>query len=476
MKFNSRKIKYGAAAAVFTALFVAAVIIFNLFAGYLGDRFNLKFDLTEEGKYTLSEQTEKLLSSLSDDVNIYILSTRAEMEKGDVSKPALETIQRYNAASGGKVKYEFIDPNKNPQFFKKYPKAINSDAMALVIEGKYRYTVVQSSEFAYTLGGNQNKKYYQSEELITAAIAHVSSDGVAAAGFVRGHGEVSPSALLTIFEGNNFRTNEVDLASPVSEEIDNLVISSPSVDYTAEEIANLEEFLSRDGASLYVLWGSQVPALPVLERYLAEWGFEFSPYIICDETNSYQSAATVVVSVVSDEVVDPASVGQLSLLSPGTRPINLTDAGLGYLRTLPLSESSKESFGKLLSADNKISSFNRESGDVSGPFTTAAVAERALEAVGKKGTSRVFAFGSSMAAMEEFSSVSRAFNSSFFTQVVDYANPDTLTVQIAPKVESVYSLYITEGAVTLLGIVLIAIIPLLFFAAGIFVFIRRKNR
>lgn len=475
--FNARKLKYGSASAVYVALFVAVIIVLNIFAQFLTDRFSLKLDMTTEGQFSLSEQTKELLSGVEDEINIYILSTQAAMEKNEQSALALEMIQRYNTQSGGKVKYDFIDPNKNPRFFEKYPKARNSQSGALVIEGKERYTVVESREFVYSYGeNNSNKVYYQSEELLSAAILHVSSPEVSGAGFVTGHNEAEVAALEAIFDGNNFEIQDVDLLSGVPEGVDNLVIAAPTVDFTAAEISALESFLSKDGSSLYVFWGMNTPALPALERYLAEWGFEFPAYIVCDETNAYMSQAFPVAEIVENDLIDMELQDELMPIFPNVRPINVTFTEKSYMRTVPLMQTHETSYGKLISADKPIKVLTRESGDISGPFTVAAIGERALGSYGNDGIARVAVIATEAFADGQIAGITRAYNNTFLSRLVNYANPDTLTMAIAPKVVSSYDLNITEGGARVLWIVLVFVIPVAILALGIFVFIRRKNK
>lgn len=477
LNFNSRKFKYGSASTLFVVVFVALVVVINIFAQFLTDRFSLKLDLTESGQFTLSEQTKEMLEDVDDEISIYILSTQADMEKDTNSKNALEMLGRYSSQSGGKISYEFIDPNKNPQFFDKYPKARNCKARAFVIEGPERYTVVESREFAYTLGENtSNKVYYESEEKLSAAILYVSSDEVSSAGFVTGHNETEVSALADIFEGNNFETASVDLLSGVPEGVNNLVIAAPTTDFSVDEISALESFLAHDGNCLYVFWSTSTPKLPVLERYLAEWGFEFPSYVVCDESSAYMSEAYIIAELVENDVVDKALQGQLMAISPLTRPINITFTEKSYMRTLEILRSADTSYGKLLSADSPIKVLTRESADISGPFTVAAIGERALGNSGNDGIARVAVFGTSGFASSEIAGVSRAFNNTLLTRVVDYANPNTLTMQISPKVVSSYDLNITEAGTRVVQIVLVYVIPILILAAGIFMFIRRKNR
>lgn len=475
--FNMRKFKYGSASTVYIALFVAIIIVVNIFAQFLTDRFSLKLDLTTTGEFSLSEDTREMLSGIEDEIKIYILSTQAGMEKNEQATRTLEMIQRYNTHSGGKVKYDFIDPNKNPQFFEKYPKARNSQARALVIEGPERYTVVESAEFAYTYGENKNNKvYYQSEEKLSSAILYVSSPEVSNAGFVTGHNEAEVAALETIFKGNNFDTCDVDLLSGVPAQVNNLVIAAPTADFTAEEISAIESFLSIDGNNLYVFWGMQTPTLPVLERYLAEWGFKFPAYLVCDESNAYMSQQIPVGEAVKNDLIDDKAQGQLMPIFPGARPIELIFTEKSYMRTVALLQTKKTSYGKILSKDKPIEVLTRENGDISGPFTVAAIGERVLGNTGNEGIARVCVFGTEGFADEEVVAIARAYNNTFLSQLVTYANPDTLTMAIKPKVVSSYDLNITESGAKVLRIVLIGVIPLLIIAVGIFIFIRRKNR
>ncbi len=473
--FNKKKLQYGSASVMFTVLFVAVVVVINIFAEFMTDRFSLKLDMTESGQYSLSEQTRDMLGSLENEVTVYILAARSDMEKNENAKLTLETIQRYNSASGGKVKYEFIDPDKNPQFFQKYTKAKNAKRRDIVVEGPERYIVVESSKFAYQVG-NQNKTYYQSEEKISGAILYVSSAEVTGAGFVVGHGEIQPDALLSHFEGNNFEIAEVDLLSGIPEGITNLVISAPRADFTAAEIDVLEKYLSGANHNLYVFWSMETPALSVIERYLSEWGIVFASQVVCDESNAYMSPGIVVSDLVETAIVDKALQGQSYVLSPEARPIELLWPASGYTSTSALVKTRDTSYAKLISADKTIEEFTRSAGDESGPFITAAVAERALGSSMDSGVSRVAVFGSYAMALEEITGVPRAFNGTLLARLTDYLNPNTKTMEIAPKVVSDYDLNITENGARLLQIILIAVIPAVIILAGIFIFMKRKNR
>ena len=55
--FNKRKFKYGTLATAITVVFIAAVVLLNVLASQLTDRFGLKIDTTKEQLFEISDQT-----------------------------------------------------------------------------------------------------------------------------------------------------------------------------------------------------------------------------------------------------------------------------------------------------------------------------------------------------------------------------------------------------------------------------------
>ena len=94
---------------------VLAVILFlavNIFAN--GGIRNLQADLTENGLYSISEGTEKVLADLKEPVTLrYFVSRRLidlSAGLGTYSQRVLELLQSYVDAAGGKIRLEIIDP------------------------------------------------------------------------------------------------------------------------------------------------------------------------------------------------------------------------------------------------------------------------------------------------------------------------------------------------------------------------------
>ncbi|GAB3914822.1 gliding motility-associated ABC transporter substrate-binding protein GldG [Larkinella knui] len=92
-------------------LVLAVLVVVNLLSSFLFFRI----DLTEEGRYTLSEATENLLTNLDDDVHVNVYLTGnlpPAFERLETS--IRETLSEFQARSGKNLTYRFIDPTANP--------------------------------------------------------------------------------------------------------------------------------------------------------------------------------------------------------------------------------------------------------------------------------------------------------------------------------------------------------------------------
>ena len=75
-KLTSSKFKHSGMATVFSCIFVAVVILFNVMFGLLVERFPaLSFDLTSDQVNTLSEDAKKVADGVKEDVTIYIIGS-----------------------------------------------------------------------------------------------------------------------------------------------------------------------------------------------------------------------------------------------------------------------------------------------------------------------------------------------------------------------------------------------------------------
>ena len=83
--YNQRKFKYGSVATLFTAAFIAIVVVFNIVFNALATKYMWYVDMTAEQVFTLSDEARDIMSDITEDVNIYFASEPDELMSGSNS-------------------------------------------------------------------------------------------------------------------------------------------------------------------------------------------------------------------------------------------------------------------------------------------------------------------------------------------------------------------------------------------------------
>ena len=102
-----RKVFAGTNIAVYTIVGLAIVVLVNWFV----ERNNKRWDLTPDKKFTLSEQTVKIVKGLNQNITVYCF----DREGGTRTRKDL--LGSYEVLSR-KIKTEFVDPDKQPALAK----------------------------------------------------------------------------------------------------------------------------------------------------------------------------------------------------------------------------------------------------------------------------------------------------------------------------------------------------------------------
>lgn len=479
MKINKKKIQYASVSTVFIALFCVIILLFNALASFLTNRFSLKLDLTASGEFSLDEQSVQLLSELDEEITVYVMDSEAKVTRSEISNQMVETLRRYNTASGGKVKYEFIDPNQNPKFFDEYPLAKasgeGSEAAFFIVSGARRYKPIMYKDmFRVSNSSSDPDIYYLTESSLSSAITFVTSAKVSKFAKISGHNESDVTGFEDILIGNNIEISSVNLSSEnIASDVNNLIIGAPQVDFTAAEIAKVDEFLKVPGNNVYIFWNHNLAtSLPVLERFLDEWGMQISPNTIIDQQMAYGAPVNVLCTLLDNDITKDIMGSELMVHSMQSHPINILWEEKSYTRTIPLAISGNNSYSRLLSAAANITDGRGENED-KGPFNVAVLAQKQTS---ESDINRVFLFGSDAMATESVIGTSIALNNSFFSSIVSYSNDGMKTIKITPKLSESNDLNFYESQIELITNILVIFVPLIILAAGLVIFFRRRHR
>src|ERR1700761_240711 len=101
---KARQTKYGAYAGLYILVVIAILVVANM----LADRYNKSFDTTSNKRYSLSDETRKIISGLKQNATITYFNQSTRFREGK------DLLDEY-AALSSKIHVEYVDPDKQPQ-------------------------------------------------------------------------------------------------------------------------------------------------------------------------------------------------------------------------------------------------------------------------------------------------------------------------------------------------------------------------
>ena len=119
-KINKRNLKYGSFATALTVLFIAAVVLVNVVATMLFDRFPMSLDLTSNSIYSVSQETVDYVEGIDVLVDITVMATEDEYRAiSDYTVQCAELLAKYEQYNPN-INVSYKDLLSNPDFTANY--------------------------------------------------------------------------------------------------------------------------------------------------------------------------------------------------------------------------------------------------------------------------------------------------------------------------------------------------------------------
>ncbi len=453
----------------FLAAAIAAIILLNLVVGAAADKIQLRWDLTENKLYALTDETKNVLDGLTEEVTLYyFVSAGQEIDQVERS------LDMYRTASD-KLKIMRIDPNANPIEARRFTdKGISVQQNTIVVEQGTRCRAVSPSEiyqsFTSQSGQSWNNALFGLEQSVTRAIAYVSASDTQKVYFTIGHNETDYTHIANILYAENMSVQQVDLkTTDVPADADSLYIMAPAADFAAEEILRLDAFLST-GKGVHIAFDAyKKTELPRLDAYLQDfWGVTMYHDLVL-ETDSYRYLDymhTFSPDVAGHKVTEAVTAGNQSII-------------VKYARSMELVPMEDVSATMLASTTAAGISRHGSDPDVAENIREGALpVMAALERVSKEGLpkGRMVVSGSYQMYDPLFLEEASIANRTLLYGVANFVHYDEdAPLSIAPKSLLIRFLMLEEGLTTFYIIVVCVLPALLFFAAGIRTWRRRRN-
>lgn len=234
-KRSRRSWSYGSSSALATVFFVGILA----FVALISERHSWRVDLSETGRYTLSDQTRNILNSLDKPITVKGFFQTTAPDRGR----ATDLLDMYRYHHKG-FSYELIDPVMRPEEVRKYDVRLHG---TLVLEGYGRTQMVQTAD----------------EESLTNGILKLTRPEEKKVYFLVGHGEHSfksadqggYSSASAALQKERYQMAELNLLQQdqVPEDAALVIVAGPKKRLFPEEVASLESYLKKGGKLMLLL-------------------------------------------------------------------------------------------------------------------------------------------------------------------------------------------------------------------------------
>jgi ABC-type uncharacterized transport system involved in gliding motility auxiliary subunit len=335
-----------------TLLIAAAVLVILALFNVLGSRYQTKFDLTANKQFTLSDQSIKIAQALPASVKVTGWLTSTDSRKQDFQT----LLNDYSNRSGGKLTYEFIDPEQRP-----------GDAVAAGI--------TSTGTIVYQMGDKKQNSTGTTEKDVSTALVKLERPQKTVY-FTAGHGERSldgfgPQDYGTIKQtlaNDNFTVNPLNLVTQraVPDDAAAVIIGGPTNPFLQEEKDALKAYID-GGGKLVILEGpnSKADFSDLLQNYQVN----FSGNVVVDPTKSVpQDPRVVVVDGYGSHTVTQ-DLRDLTFF-PLTTNITYPSSPPQGVTVTPLAQSTNNSWG-----NTNPQQIQQQASDPKGPLALAVAVD-----------------------------------------------------------------------------------------------------
>src|SRR4030095_10292392 len=263
-----RNAPYGTIAPASVVVVLGILVAIN----YLSDRRNKRWDLTENKQYSLSEQTNKLLGSLTTPAKFMVFDQATNLDRFRARLDAY----KYGSSQ---VQVDYVDVDKDPVKTKEYKV------------DTYGTIVVEYM-------GRTERVTTDAEQDITNALIKVVNPTAKKVYFLSGHGEKDPasadkrigySAIADSLKRDNYEFAPLALAqtNEIPKDATVLVIAGPRTDLLEQEVSLINTYLTSRSGKLLVLFDppenlKQPAPMTRLTGLLNEWGIQATETVVLD--------------------------------------------------------------------------------------------------------------------------------------------------------------------------------------------------
>ncbi|HEY7303119.1 MAG TPA: GldG family protein [Bryobacteraceae bacterium] len=453
-RLGGRQARFGTTATLYTVVVIAILALVN----WLGNRYNKTVDTTSNKRFTLSQETQKIVKGLKQDATISYFDKTSGFEQ------ARGMLDRYKNLSS-KVHIQYIDYQKQPTIAKAY--GLRFGGTAYVEIGPRREEAKSLTEEGITGAFLKDLKGVRKVCIVSGSQEHAldetDSNGL--------------SQFKTLLDRDNYQSQSVTLIdkTAVPNDCNVLVIAGPQTNYTPNMVTAIKNYVENGGRVMFLM----DPPLDFGREHIAENAG------LKDVLQSWG------VTLDNDLVLEQNPVGQLFGFGPeiplvssyGSQPIvnDLKNSMTGFpvSRSMQIKNTDKTTVDKLFStSDRAIATTNLTSNEVNpnspsnkkGPFTLGAAG---TYNTGKQNNQGRFVVIGSAGFMDN-AMIGFQSNRDLALNAVNWLSSDEDLISIRPKEPEDRRLNVNQRQMSVFAYTNLIAIPLIIIVAGVAIFLKRR--
>ena len=489
-QLKNRQLRYSSLSVVFTVAVLAALIVLNVVFTSLANRNGWFADMTSNDLFSVSDATIDRLRDLEGNYEILFCRPLDQVESDSQSRLIYNCAKEF-AAKMDNVTIDYLDIVTYPSLANLYKRSISesiytTDVIVRNVDEKgecINFKKYGQSDFYVINSDSGAATAFRGEQRFSNAFLQLGGEHNPVALFTSGHGEKVPAAFRALFEDVGYDVQSVDLTKEeIPENTRVIVIFDPTADFNGaneegvtNEIEVIDDYMDRYGNLMVFMGGNTVrkeQSFPELAEYLEEWGIVYGEATVKDTASSTSPDGSSIIAALAQGDTLGASVTK-DLQALDSQPITLVNNARPLYQ--PASDkNSRTVSGVLTSSPSAVSV------DINGDQTTGQVDLMLLsreQTVTDDGNlnAYVLACGSADFCNDNYLSKNAYGNRDIIYSLLNIFNKDQQVVSIDYKEYDASALTVSTVQARGWLIGLSVVLPVLIFAMGLVVWIRRKR-
>ena len=434
-------------------VFVILLLLLVILLGYLAAQTRLQWDVSQNGRNSLSEASIEILEKLQGPVQVTAYATEQHAQLGDIRKIIADFVALYQRVKPD-LSLTFIDPVAQPILTQEADVQVNGEMVIKFNQRVEHLTAINEQAFSNAL-----MRLARAEDKLIVAL--------------NGHGErrLDGNANYDLGEfGRHLRTNGFNSQSlnlaieqdvPVNASM--LMIASPQTDLLPGEVDKLLNYIDRGGNLLWLVDQESLRGLlPVAEKLR----LTLTPGVVVDpQAEQLKAPITFALGAIYGQHVITDNFDYITVF-PFARQITI-DENEDW-SSVSLVEAAQQGWVETGDLNDAIN-FD-QADDVVGPISIAVALTRNIQ----DREQRIVVVGSGHFLANTY--IGNGSNLDFGINLINWLTGDEELIVIQPRATLDSNLILSESDLTLIAVVFLLLLPLLFFVCGTVIWWRRRRK